>query len=130
MAPELYWLGWTAVITMLMWIAPGINLTLDQGFAVGIGNRENVKPLVPWAERAKRAHANTVENLVVFAPLVLAVYAAGKTTNATAWAAAIYFWMRLAYYVVYTAGIIGLRTVLWTIAWICQIVLAVRLLSA
>ena len=32
------------------------------------------KRLARWAERAKRAHANAVENLVIFAPAAIAVH--------------------------------------------------------
>jgi len=128
MTTELYYLGLVALATGLMWMPAGLNLTLEQGFMVGLGNRDNVKPLASWAERARRAHANAVENLVVFAALVLAAHAAGVTNSTTAWAAIIYFWMRIAHFVTYALGIIGVRTAVWAIAWLCQLAIAAQIL--
>ncbi|MGH7857026.1 MAG: MAPEG family protein [Candidatus Binatia bacterium] len=129
MTTELYYLALVAVITTLMWIPYGMSLTLGQGLTAGLGNRDQVKPLDPWAERAKRAHGNAVENLVVFGALVLVAHGAGVHNGTTEWAAVIYFWMRLAHYASYAFGIIGLRTVVWSIAWLCQIAIAWQVLA-
>jgi hypothetical protein len=56
------------------------------------------------------AHVNAVENLVIFAPLVLTARALGIATAVTAFACALYFWSRLAHVVIYTLGIPVLRT--------------------
>jgi fatty acid desaturase len=56
------------------------------------------------------AHTNAVENLIVFAPLVLAARALSIATAVTAFACALYFWSRLAHVVVFTLGIPVLRT--------------------
>jgi uncharacterized MAPEG superfamily protein len=128
MTTELYYLALVALLTTFLWVPYGMNLTLRQGIAVGLGNRDDVKPLDPWAERAKRAHANAVENLVVFAPLVLVAHAAGIHNSTTEWAAAIYFWMRLAHYASYALGIVGVRTLVWSIAWLCQLAFAWQIL--
>jgi uncharacterized MAPEG superfamily protein len=64
----------------------------------------------PWARRSMAAHVNAVENLVIFASLVLTARALGIATTATAFACALYFWARLAHVVVYTLGIPVLRT--------------------
>ncbi len=64
----------------------------------------------------------------MFAPLVLAADVAGVTSGVTAWAAGLYFWMRLLHYLSYTFGIIYLRSAVWTVAWICQLVLAWQVL--
>lgn len=37
----------------------------------------------PWADRARRAHLNAIENLAVFAPLVLVAAIADVSINAT-----------------------------------------------
>ena len=64
----------------------------------------------PWARRMMAAHTNAVENLVIFAPLVLTARALSIATAVTAFACALYFWSRLAHAVVYTLGIPVLRT--------------------
>jgi uncharacterized MAPEG superfamily protein len=76
-----------------------------------------------------RAQANAVENLVVFAPLVLTAQLAGVHSAATATACMIYFYARLAYAIVYTAGIPVLRTVIFLISFAAQMTLALTLLG-
>jgi uncharacterized MAPEG superfamily protein len=125
---ELYYLAWTVLITALMWLPGTLALTKEQGLMVALGNRHNVAPLSAWAERSQRAHRNAVENLVLFAPLVLLADAIGLTNAATEWACLIYFWMRVLHYLSYTAGIIGVRTGVWTVGWLCIVTLIYQIL--
>ena len=121
---ELYYLAWTVLVTAFMWLPGGLAMLKEQGLMVALGNRDNVAPLAAWAERSNRAHRNAVENLVLFAPLVLAANAMGLTNAATEWACLIYFWMRVLHYLAYTVGIIGVRTGVWTVSWLCILALA------
>ncbi len=52
-----------------------------------------------------------LENLPVFAALVLAVHLTGVGDEETAFGATLFFWSRLAYAVIYVAGIPWMRTV-------------------
>ena len=62
-----------------------------------LGNRAARLPaLPPWAERARRAQANMLENLPHFAALVLVAHAAGLSNAQTALGATIFFWARWA----------------------------------
>ena len=54
-----------------------------------------------------------IENLALFIPLVVVAVVAGKTNSTTLLGAQIFFWARLAYAVVYIAGIPWLRTGVW-----------------
>jgi uncharacterized MAPEG superfamily protein len=54
-----------------------------------------------------------LESLVLFAALVLTAVAAGKTNSTTLLGAEIFVWARLAYAVVYLAGVPWLRTLVW-----------------
>ena len=87
------------------------------------------KPMAPWAERAHRAHANAVENLVLFAPAVLAVQVLGRGDALTVTACALYFFSRLVHYVVYAAGIPVARTLAFFGGWIGVAILVLRLLG-
>jgi uncharacterized MAPEG superfamily protein len=69
-----------------------------------------------WAGRAARAHRNMLENLVLFAALVLVAVVAEKTNNTTLLGAQIFFWARLAYALVYVAGVPWLRTGVWVVS--------------
>ena len=83
-----------------------------------------------WAGRAKRAHLNMIENLVLFAALVLVAAISGKANATTAMGAVIFFWSRLAYAVIYVAGIPWLRTLTWFVSVIGMAMIAWVLLQA
>jgi len=126
MKPEIFWLAATATMTMLMWVPYILNRTARQGLPKALATPSmTAAPVeVEWAQRAKRAHANSVENLVVFVSLVAASQLAGISNSMTALGAAIYFWSRLVYYIVYTAGVPVLRTLSFTAALIGEALIA------
>jgi uncharacterized MAPEG superfamily protein len=84
-----------------------------------------------WASRAKHAHANAVENLVVFAPLaLLAVHVGLGAAPLVTGACATYFFARLAHYVMYAVGVPVMRTVAFLAGFGAQAALLVALLQA
>ncbi|HEY8119226.1 MAG TPA: MAPEG family protein, partial [Methylophilaceae bacterium] len=84
-------------------------------------------PQSAWAQRMMAAHTNAVENLVIFAPLVLATQDLSIATPATAFACALYFWSRLVHYVVYTLGIPVLRTLAFVGGFVAQAILVLAI---
>lgn len=116
MKPELALLVWAVLLTFVQMLVAVMGATLQVGLPTLAGNREGLAPCTGWAGRAARAHHNMLENLVLFAALVLVAVAAGRTNSTTLLGAQIFFWARLAYALVYLAGIPWLRTVLWTIS--------------
>jgi uncharacterized MAPEG superfamily protein len=89
---------------------------MQVGLPTLAGNREGLPEIKGWGGRAARAHRNMIENLVLFAALVLVAVAAEKTNSTTLLGAQIFFWARLAYAVVYVAGIPWLRTGVWAVS--------------
>src|ERR1700730_7832948 len=91
MSKELYWLTLTAAMTGLFWLPYILDRIMVRGL---MGAMANPSPSAPpqsrWAERQIRAHANAVENLIIFAPLVLTANALGISTGASAAACAAY----------------------------------------
>ena len=128
MTPELTKLAWVLALNALIWIPYILNQIMVQGLVDAVGYPENPKPLSPWAERAKKAHYNAVENLVVFAAAVLALNALGISNDTTVLACTVYLWARLVHYVVYTAGIPWLRTLAYAVSWVCNVALILQLL--
>jgi uncharacterized MAPEG superfamily protein len=125
---ELSWLALTLALTLAFWLPYVLNRVVVRGLAGTFANPSSTDtPLAPWAQRARQAHANAVENLAVFAPAVLLVHAAGAANTWTAAACAVYFWARLTHYVVYTLGIPVLRTLAWTAGWAATVILIARL---
>lgn len=116
MSVELTMLVWAVALTFVQAVI-GVQGALNQvGLPLLAGNRENVPAITGWGGRAKRAHANMVENLVLFAALVLAAHAMGKSNDMTVLGAQIFFWGRVAYAAVYVAGLAWVRTGVWGVS--------------
>ncbi len=127
---EIHWLAATVVMTALFWIVYVLNGFATKGLAASLGNPSpEHPPLSAWAQRAKAAHSNAVENLVLFAPLALGVVALGQSSSFTVACAALYFFARLAHFVIYVAGIPGLRTIAFAVGWIATIALGLVILG-
>ena len=106
----LQYLALSSVFTGLLWVPYVLDTILVRGLFDAVGYPENPKPLAKWAQRLKAAHYNAVENLVVFAALVLVAEAAGIHNAAIATAAMVYFWVRVLHALAYTFGIPWIRT--------------------
>ena len=131
LTPELMWLTAVAAMTAVFWMPYAAALMLQTGPVDALMDGEHDMQLdPPWARRAKRAHANAIENLVVFASLVLAVQLADAGNAATALACAVYFFARAVHYVVYTAGVPVARTLSFLAGFACQLTLAIQLARA
>ena len=129
MKTELFYLALTAAFTGLLWVPYVLDRFFVWGIPDTVGYPANPKPQTAWADRLKKAHANAVENLVVFAALVLVANAAGITGKAIAMSAMIYFWARVAHAVVYAAGLPWLRTLAFTVAFFAQACIAWQILA-
>jgi uncharacterized MAPEG superfamily protein len=128
MTSELMNLTWVVALSAVMWVPYILNTIMVRGLVDAVGYPDNPKPLAPWAERMKKAHYNAVENLVVFAALVLMLNAAGVSNGTTVLACNIYFWARLVHLAVYTFGIPWLRTLSFAVSWLCIVALIVQLI--
>ena len=129
MSVELKYLALVTAFTALMWIPYILNMIMVRGVLDAVGYPENPKPMAPWATRMKAAHYNAVENLAVFAALVLIAHVAGVKGEATALACIIYFWARVVHYIAYTFAIPWVRTLSFAVGFGCQITLAWKILA-
>ncbi len=129
MNTETTYLVWGTLLTALLWVPYVLNRMMVRGVADTVGYPANPKPLAPWAERMKAAHGNAVENLVIFATLVLAAQVLGISTALTVIAAVAYFWARVAHAIVYALGIPWLRTLAFAVGFAAQLVFAWELLA-
>ena len=127
MKPELMLLTWALVLTFVQMLIAVSGATLQVGLPVLAGNRETLPPITGWAGRAQRAHRNMIENLALFAALVLICILAGKTNATTLLGAEIFFWARVVYAIVYIAGIPWLRTAVWFVSAIGLVMLFLQL---
>jgi uncharacterized MAPEG superfamily protein len=128
MTSELMSLTWVVALSAIMWVPYVLNTIMVRGLVNAVGYPDHPKPLAPWAERMKKAHYNAVENLVVFAALVLMLNAADVSNGTTVLACNIYFWARLVHLLVYTFGVPWLRTLSFAASWLCIVALIVQLI--
>lgn len=124
MKPELQYLVYVAAFTGLLWIPYILDRVAKWGLMGAVGYPDNPPPQSPWARRLIKAHYNAVENLVVFAALVLAAHAAGVSNAAIGTAAIVYFWARVVHAAAYTFAIPWVRTLAFTVAWLAMAVIA------
>jgi uncharacterized MAPEG superfamily protein len=129
MTTELFYLTLTTALTGVLWIPYIVNRIAVRGLSEAMGYPDNPTPQSPWAQRLMKAHQNAVENLVIFAALVLVAHQLGISTESTALASVVYFWMRLAHAVAFTFKIPLVRTFSFFISFGAQMVFVWALLS-
>ena len=126
MSTELTLLVWSAVLCVALALPYTFGVAIEHGVGAATGNREDLPELTGWIGRARRAHANMVENLIPFAAIVLTAQIAGKNGALTVLGAQLFFWFRVAHAVIYIVGIPYLRT----LAWLASVVGMALIVSA
>jgi uncharacterized MAPEG superfamily protein len=129
MKPELNLLVWAAALAVVQVLVAVMGAFNQVGLMKLVGNREGFPELLGWAGRAERAHLNMVLNLVLFAALVLVAVVAGKTNAMTLLGAQLFFWSRVAYAIIYVAGITWLRTLSWVVSIVGLILIFAQLVK-
>ncbi|MEN8196589.1 MAG: MAPEG family protein [Pseudomonadota bacterium] len=133
MSSEIFWLTLSAVNTALLvyiYAPPRVRrIGLKRVFTDPLPGDDPFPEGQEWAHRAYRAHMNAVENLVVFAPLAIAVYVTGASNEVTTAACATYFWARLLHGPLYVVNTPYVRFPLYMIALAACLVLAWELLA-
>ena len=130
MSTELEMLAWVSGLTILMWVPYILSHISNNGLMPSLTYQADETSLTGWALRAKRAHYNAIENLVPFAALVIVANLAEVTNEATVSAAMAYFWLRLAHYLTYLAGIPFARTLTFAGSWLAQLCILYQILNA
>jgi len=130
MKTELAALVGVSTFTAVLWVPYVLNRMAVSGIAATVGYPKNPPPLAPWAQRLCAAHANAVENLVVFAALVLAAQALGISTPVIAIAGTLYLCSRVMHAITYTLGVPWLRTLAFVAGFVSQLMIAWQLMVA
>lgn len=118
MKTELWYLALATAFTGVLWVPYVLDRVKVWGLTDAVGYPANPKPQTEWAQRLKKAHANSVENLVLFAALVLVANAANISGSAIAESAMVYFWARVVHAIAYTAAWPWVRTLSFTAGWL------------
>jgi len=128
MSIDLKLLVWSAALAVVQMLVAVIGAQMQVGLPPLIGNREDLPVMKGFAGRASRAHRNMLESLVLFAVLVLVAQVTGKANATTALGAELFFWARVAYALVYWAGIPFLRTGVWAVSIVGLIIIFAQLI--
>jgi uncharacterized MAPEG superfamily protein len=108
---ELVWLVAISVITAAMWMPYVLESFVRRGIFATMGNpAPDAPPMSAWADRAKRAHLNAMDNLAIFAAVVLSAVLLDVTGGGVLTAVKIFVFARIAHYAIFVAGIPVART--------------------
>ena len=129
MKTELFYLTLVTAFTGLLWLPYILDRIAVRGVIDAVGYPENPKPQSAWAQRLMKAHANAVENLAVFATLVLAAHVLGVSNAAIATASMVYFWARVVHALSYTFAVPWVRTLSFAAGFFAQAAIAWQLLG-
>ena len=129
MKTDVLYLTYVTAFTGLLWVPYILDRIAVRGLVDTVGYPDNPKPQSPWAQRLMKAHANAVENLVVFGVLVLAANALGVTSAVVGTAAVVYFWARFAHALAYTFAIPWVRTLAFAVGFFAQAAVAWQVLA-
>ena len=123
MSVELKMLVWSSVLLFLLVIIQATASSRKHGLKTLAGNRGELGPPGEFEARAKRLVANHIENLAIFAPLLLAEVAMQATGGHTALAATLFFWGRLAHAALYLVGVPWVRTAAFIVSTVGLVLL-------
>jgi uncharacterized MAPEG superfamily protein len=118
MTPDLRFVAYSVALTWIMLMTASsmrTRLWTVRGGPLALGNRDDLPEPSKAAARADRAARNMLENLVLFASLVLVARAAGVDPARLELGASLFFWARVFYFPVYLVGIPYLRTAIWAV---------------
>jgi uncharacterized MAPEG superfamily protein len=129
MNQEIFWLVATIIMTAFFWLPYIINRIMENGLIPSLQNpKPDAPPKASWAARLCKAHSNAIENLAIFAPLVILVQITNSSNELTLMATQTYFYARLAHFIIYGLGFPYLKTIAFTIGLVAQMALAYTLL--
>lgn len=130
MSSEIFWLTLTTMLTAHMFVPYAYNrvakIKLIGAFRRGLPG--DAPFAEAWGHRAYRAHMNAFEDLIIFAPLVLAVEVTGAGNAFTAAACAIHFFARLAHAFVYWLDLPWTRLPTYLVGLFSSVALGIVLL--
>lgn len=130
MTIELQALVWVALTLLVLLSIQGALVPINQGFAWGLGARDEPRDMTAFQGRLRRIVANHIEGTVIFASLVLVAHLAGVSTGLTQAGAILFAVSRVLFAAVYMAGVPVLRSLIWGASATGVVLIAVEILGA
>jgi uncharacterized MAPEG superfamily protein len=128
---ELHVLIWSVVLGFVHIIASSHAASVQRGYRWTASARDELlPPLQGVAGRLERALSNYLETFPLFVALVLAAQIAGVHSGLTEWGSFLYLGARVAYLLLYAAGIPLIRSLVWNVAAVGMLLFVIALLGA
>jgi uncharacterized MAPEG superfamily protein len=116
---ELAMLAASCVLCLIQIVISSHAASLQRGYCWTASSRDaEVPPLTGVAGRLQRALRNFLETFPVFVAAVFLVHVLGRDGALSEWGAGLYFSARLAYLLLYAAGVPLLRSLVWNAAFV------------
>ena len=128
MTPELTMLVYSVLLMLVVILLPATTAIKENGLMAQAGSRDNLPEPSVFLARCRRLSANMLENLVMFAAIVLTAHVAGVSNESTVLGAQLFFYGRVAHAIVYAAGLPLVRPLCYGVALVGMIMIAVPLL--
>ena len=130
MNTEYEWLALSILVTSLIWLPIIVNRLIEHGFWHGLWDPEGeIHTKVGWSRRMMAAHTNAIENLVIFAPLVIMVQQLHLEDDLTLLASMLFFYSRLAHVFLFTFKVPVLRIIAFLTGFSAQLILIKTILG-
>jgi uncharacterized MAPEG superfamily protein len=129
MTTDLKMLAWTAAFTALLWLPYILARIGTSGLIPTLTYAADDARLPGWAQRAKRAHYNAVENLAPFASVVVVAHLTQTANGTTALWSIIYFWARVVHYFGYMSGAPFVRTLSFAVGWLAIMIIFLQVVG-
>jgi uncharacterized MAPEG superfamily protein len=126
---ELRMLTLSVVLGIVQIIAASHAASLQRSYRWTASPRDaKVEPLRGLAGRLDSALRNFGETFPLFAAVVLVAHTTDTHDALTEWGARLYFWGRVAYVLLYAAGVPLIRSLVWNVATIGILLIVAALL--
>ena len=110
-------LALSAALGLIQVVLASHSASLQRGYVWTASARDGpVPPLTGVAGRLARALSNFGETFPLFAAAVLIAHIAGRHGWMTEWGVQLYFWGRVAFLILYAAGVFLLRSLAFSVA--------------
>ena len=127
MTTELTLLILSVGLLMLILLIQASAGLLSNGLMAQAGSRDELPEKRVFHARVTRLRDNMIENLLMFAPVVLVAQAVGVSNDMTILGAQLFFYSRLAHAILYLAAVPLVRPVAFAVAWAGIILIARQL---
>jgi uncharacterized MAPEG superfamily protein len=128
MTIELQMLAWSVVLGLAEIIVAVEAATLVRGVRWNMSSREEpLPPLAGMPGRLDRAYRNFLETFPFFAAAVLVCHLAGREGTLSLVGVQLYFWARLAHFLLYAFDVTVVRSIVWLAATVGILLLLIAL---